>query len=70
MKYLNSMANSIGVDSETFYEVSNDIGILKKDGTPKKQYVDAGYFNPNGTIADSRAVKDLYLEKLKDYLEK
>ena len=39
MKYLNSMANSIGVDSETFYEVSNDIGILKKDGTPKKQYV-------------------------------
>jgi hypothetical protein len=69
MKYLESMANALNVDYEKFIAVSKACGILKKDGFPMKKYIDEGYFNPDGTIADYQALKELYSEKLAAYIQ-
>lgn len=65
MRYLESMANALGVDYDTFMQVSIACGILNNNGFPKKKYIDEGYFHPDGTIKDYQALKWLYLEKTK-----
>lgn len=68
MKYLESMANALNVDYDKFIAVSKSVGILKSDGFPRKKYIDDGYFNEDGTIANYTALKQLYSEKLATYL--
>jgi hypothetical protein len=68
MKYLESMANALGVDYDTFIKVSISCGILNTNGFPKKKYIDEGYFDTDGNIADYQALKWLYSEKFKSYL--
>lgn len=70
VKYIAGLAKMLDVDLDTFLDVSQTIGIINKNGSPKKKYVDGGQFNPNGTIADYRSVVNLYSEKLTNYLEK
>ena len=68
MKYLESMANALQVEYNTFIEVSKKIGILNANGFPRKKYIDEGYFDSDGNIADYQALKWLYSEKLKNFL--
>ncbi|MBR6144774.1 MAG: hypothetical protein IKQ23_10860 [Treponema sp.] len=68
MKYLESMANALNVEYDKFIAVSKQIGILNSNEFPKKKYIDEGYFDKDGNIADYQALKWLYSEKLKNYL--
>lgn len=63
---LNEMAGYLRMDVDTMIGGLKAVGILNADGSPKKKYIDAGYFYKikNNEIRNYEGLKTLICEKL------
>ena len=59
IKTLEGMASFFGMTPEVFINGLKALGVINKDGSPKKKLIDEGFFNPNGTIANHNGLKEL-----------
>lgn len=64
MTKLDTFAGKMGMTPDDFKTTLNTLGILKKDGSPRKKLVDDGYFDSDGNIADYPALKELISERV------
>lgn len=61
---LNQMAGYLHMDVDVMIGGLKAIKGINQDGSPRKKYIDDGYFYEDGTIADYVGLKNLLVEKL------
>ena len=65
-KKIGTYAQEVGVSEEKFTENLKNLGILKKDGTPKKKYINNGVFDDEGHIKAQMKFGEIVLEKINE----
>lgn len=61
---MNQMAGYLHIDVATMISGMQSIQVINQNLTPRKKYIDEGYFYEDGTIADYEGLKSLLAAKL------
>ena len=61
---LNQLAGYLHMDANVMIDGLKAIKVINQNGTPRKKYVDDGYFYDDCTVADYAGLKNLLIEKL------